>query len=59
MEFRLRTNEPFRGRMYTIGYYNKCYYRGGGGTVNYLKISGPNGLPDCGTAKVRLTNNNI
>lgn len=30
----------------------RCFFRGNGGTVNVLRISGPQGYPDCGTQKV-------
>lgn len=53
MEFTLRTPEGFIGRIYTYGYYDRCYFRGKGGTVNVLRISGPQGYPECGTQRVR------
>ncbi|XP_073994788.1 no mechanoreceptor potential A isoform X2 [Rhodnius prolixus] len=51
MEFTLRTPEPFIGRIYTYGYYDRCFYRGNGGTANVLRISGAQGYPDCGTQR--------
>lgn len=59
MEFTLRTDEPFRGRIYTYGYYDRCFSRGSGSGVNVLKISGPRGFPDCGTTKYGDTTTNI
>jgi hypothetical protein len=53
MEFTLRTNEPFVGRIYTYGFYDRCFFRGNGGTANVLRISGAQGYPDCGTQRVR------
>lgn len=53
MEFTLRTPEGFIGRIYTYGYYDRCFFRGNGGTVNVLRISGPQGYPECGTQRVR------
>ncbi len=53
MEFTLRTPEGFLGRIYTHGYYERCFYKGNGGTVNVLRISGAQGYPDCGTVRVR------
>jgi hypothetical protein len=52
MEFTLRTNEPFVGRIYTYGFYDRCFFRGNGGTANVLRISGAQGYPDCGTQRV-------
>lgn len=52
MEFTLRTPEGFLGRIYTHGYYDRCFYRGNGGTANVLRISGAQGYPDCGTQRV-------
>jgi hypothetical protein len=54
MEFTLRTAEPFIGRIYTYGYYDRCFYRGNGGTANVLRISGAQGYPDCGTQRVNI-----
>ncbi|KAK2721542.1 hypothetical protein QYM36_003738, partial [Artemia franciscana] len=51
MEFTLRTQEGFTGRIYTHGYYDRCFFRGNGGTTSSLRISGPRGYPDCGTQK--------
>ncbi|KAL7634167.1 UNVERIFIED_CONTAM: hypothetical protein RMT77_015496 [Armadillidium vulgare] len=59
MEFMLRTVDAFRGRVYTFGYYDKCFYRGGGSTINVLKISPPRGFPDCGTSRYGDTTTNI
>lgn len=53
MEFTLRTPEGFIGRIYTHGYYDRCFFRGNGGTVNVLRISGAQGYPECGTQRVR------
>lgn len=30
----------------------RCFFRGNGGTVNVLRISGPQGYPECGTQRV-------
>lgn len=54
MEFTLRTPEGFLGRIYTHGFYDRCFYRGNGGTANVLRISGAQGYPDCGTQRVIL-----
>lgn len=59
MEFTLLTEEPFRGRIYTYGYYDRCFFRGAGGTTNVLKISGPRDVPDCGTIRYGDTTTNI
>ncbi|KAK8381304.1 hypothetical protein O3P69_018411 [Scylla paramamosain] len=59
MEFSLRTDEPFRGRIYTYGYYDRCYTRGSGGLTTVLKISGARGVPDCGTIRYGDTTTNI
>ncbi|XP_050710596.1 uncharacterized protein LOC126995233 isoform X6 [Eriocheir sinensis] len=59
MEFSLRTEEPFRGRIYTYGYYDRCYTRGSGGLNTVLKISGARGVPDCGTIRYGDTTTNI
>ncbi|XP_054280861.1 uncharacterized protein LOC128998659 isoform X2 [Macrosteles quadrilineatus] len=59
MEFTLRTPEPFVGRIYTYGFYDRCFYRGNGGTVNVLRISGAQGYPDCGTQRYGDTMTNI
>lgn len=40
MEFTLRTPEGFYGRIYTYGFYDRCFFRGNGGTANVLRISG-------------------
>ena len=52
MEFTLKTPEGFLGRIYTHGYYDRCFQRGNGGLVNALRISGAQGYPDCGTIRV-------
>jgi hypothetical protein len=52
MEFTLRTPEGFIGRIYTYGYYDRCFFRGNGGTANVLRISGAQGYPECGTQRV-------
>ncbi|KAJ8980671.1 hypothetical protein NQ317_013283 [Molorchus minor] len=59
MEFTLRTPEGFYGRIYTYGAYDRCYFRGNGGTVNVLRISGAQGYPDCGTQRYGDTMTNI
>lgn len=52
MEFTLRLPEGFYGRMYTYGFYDRCFFRGNGGTVNALRITGAHGYPECGTQRV-------
>jgi len=52
MEFTLRTPEPFTGRIYTYGFYDRCFFRGTGGLTNVLRITGPRGFPDCGSQRV-------
>lgn len=32
---------------------SRCFFRGSGGTVNVLRISGTQGYPECGTQRVR------
>ncbi|XP_058789916.1 uncharacterized protein LOC131663486 isoform X2 [Phymastichus coffea] len=59
MEFTLRTPEGFIGRIYTYGYYDRCFYRGNGQTINVLRISGAQGYPDCGTQRYGDTMTNI
>ncbi|XP_022174550.1 uncharacterized protein LOC111036724 isoform X1 [Myzus persicae] len=59
MEFTLRTPEGFLGRIYTHGFYDRCFYRGNGGTANVLRISGAQGYPDCGTQRYGDTMTNI
>ncbi|KAK7863129.1 hypothetical protein R5R35_002011 [Gryllus longicercus] len=59
MEFTLRTPEGFYGRIYTYGYYDRCFFRGNGGTANVLRISGQQGYPDCGTQRYGDTMTNI
>lgn len=59
MEFTLRTPEGFIGRIYTYGFYDRCFFRGNGGTVNVLRISGPQGYPECGTQRYGDTMTNI
>lgn len=54
MEFTLRLPEGFYGRMYTYGFYDRCFFRGNGGTTNVLRISGAHGYPECGTQRVSL-----
>ena len=51
MEFILRTNEPFYGRLYSYGFYDRCFFNANGGTKNVLKISGPSVYPECGTQR--------
>ncbi len=52
MEFTLRTPEGFTGRIYTYGFYDRCFFRGTGGLTNVLRITGPRGFPDCGSQRV-------
>lgn len=52
MEFTLRSNEPFNGRIYTYGFYDSCYVDGDGSTTNVLKITRSNGFPRCGTQQI-------
>ncbi|PNF26529.1 hypothetical protein B7P43_G13971 [Cryptotermes secundus] len=59
MEFTLRTPEGFIGRIYTYGYYDRCFFRGNGGTANVLRISGAQGYPECGTQRYGDTMTNI
>ncbi|XP_017767802.1 PREDICTED: uncharacterized protein LOC108556286 isoform X2 [Nicrophorus vespilloides] len=59
MEFTLRTPEGFYGRIYTYGYYDRCFFRGNGGTLNVLRISGAQGYPECGTQRYGDTMTNI
>ncbi|XP_059610629.1 uncharacterized protein LOC132257653 [Phlebotomus argentipes] len=59
MEFTLRTPEGFIGRIYTYGFYDRCFFRGNGGTVNVLRISGPQGYPECGSQRYGDTMTNI
>ncbi|XP_018563017.1 uncharacterized protein LOC108904824 isoform X3 [Anoplophora glabripennis] len=59
MEFTLRTPEGFYGRIYTYGFYDRCFFRGNGGTANVLRISGPQGYPECGTQRYGDTMTNI
>nr|XP_026491011.1 uncharacterized protein LOC113397055 isoform X4 [Vanessa tameamea] len=59
MEFTLRLPEGFYGRMYTYGFYDRCFFRGNGGTVNALRISGAHGYPECGTQRYGDTMTNI
>ncbi|XP_052838864.1 uncharacterized protein LOC128254089 isoform X2 [Drosophila gunungcola] len=59
MEFTIRTPEGFLGRIYTYGFYDRCFFRGNGGTVNVLRLSGPQGYPDCGTQRYGDTLTNI
>jgi PAN domain len=54
MEFTLRTPEGFVGRIYSYGYYDRCFFRGTGGTINVLRLSGPQGYPECGTQRVSV-----
>lgn len=54
MEFTLRLPEGFYGRMYTYGFYDRCFFRGNGGSNNVLRISGAHGYPECGTQRVSL-----
>nr|CAI5863577.1 unnamed protein product [Callosobruchus analis] len=59
MEFTLVTPEGFYGRIYTYGFYDRCFFRGNGGTVNVLRISGAGGYPECGTQRYGDTMTNI
>lgn len=35
----------------------RCFFRGSGGTVNVLRISGTQGYPECGTQRVSIFQN--
>ncbi|KAH1006791.1 hypothetical protein HUJ05_007494 [Dendroctonus ponderosae] len=59
MEFTLRTPEGFYGRIYSYGFYDRCFFRGNGGTSNVLRISGAQGYPECGTQRYGDTMTNI
>ncbi|XP_030766535.1 uncharacterized protein LOC115890446 [Sitophilus oryzae] len=59
MEFTLRTPEGFYGRIYAHGFYDRCFFRGNGGTINVLRISGAQGYPECGTQRYGDTMTNI
>ncbi|XP_066249102.1 uncharacterized protein nompA [Euwallacea similis] len=59
MEFTLVTPEGFYGRIYTYGYYDRCFFRGNGGTRNVLRISGAQGYPECGTQRFGDSMTNI
>ncbi|XP_050674379.1 uncharacterized protein LOC126971921 isoform X2 [Leptidea sinapis] len=59
MEFTLRLPEGFFGRMYTYGFYDRCFFRGNGGTQNVLRITGAHGYPECGTQRYGDTMTNI
>ncbi|XP_063218677.1 uncharacterized protein LOC134528938 [Bacillus rossius redtenbacheri] len=59
MEFTLRIPEGFVGRMYTYGFYDRCFFRGNGGTLNVLRISGAQGYPECGTQRLGDSMTNI
>ncbi|XP_018018616.1 uncharacterized protein LOC108675138 [Hyalella azteca] len=59
MEFTLRTDEPFKGRIYAYGYYDRCFIVGRGSTVSVLQLSSPRGFPDCGTIRYGDTLTNI
>ncbi|CAB3257007.1 unnamed protein product [Arctia plantaginis] len=59
MEFTLRLPEGFYGRMYTYGFYDRCFFRGNGGVVNALRITGAHGYPECGTQRYGDTMTNI
>lgn len=52
MEFTLRTNEPFNGRIYTYGFYDSCFTDGEGSLNSILRISKSNGFPRCGTQQI-------
>lgn len=54
MEFTLRLPEGFYGRMYTYGFYDRCFFRGNGGVSNVLRITGAHGYPECGTQRVNI-----
>ncbi|XP_053614894.1 uncharacterized protein nompA isoform X6 [Plodia interpunctella] len=59
MEFTLRLPEGFYGRMYTYGFYDRCFFRGNGGVNNVLRITGAHGYPECGTQRYGDTMTNI
>ncbi|XP_063626579.1 uncharacterized protein LOC134798165 isoform X4 [Cydia splendana] len=59
MEFTLRLPEGFFGRMYTYGFYDRCFFRGNGGQSNVLRITGAHGYPECGTQRYGDTMTNI
>ncbi|XP_059060869.1 uncharacterized protein LOC131853831 isoform X2 [Achroia grisella] len=59
MEFTLRLPEGFYGRMYTYGFYDRCFFRGNGGVNNVLRITGAHGYPECGTQRYGETMTNI
>ncbi|XP_038211604.1 uncharacterized protein LOC119832073 [Zerene cesonia] len=59
MEFTLRLPEGFYGRMYTYGFYDRCFFRGNGGVQNVLRITGAHGYPECGTQRYGDTMTNI
>ncbi|XP_061720523.1 uncharacterized protein LOC133527501 isoform X5 [Cydia pomonella] len=59
MEFTLRLPEGFFGRMYTYGFYDRCFFRGNGGVSNVLRITGAHGYPECGTQRYGDTMTNI
>ncbi|CAG9831303.1 unnamed protein product [Diabrotica balteata] len=51
MEFTLKTPGGFYGKIYTYGNYDRCFFRGNGGTLNVLRISAAQGFPECGTQR--------
>ncbi|XP_025832148.1 uncharacterized protein LOC108738303 [Agrilus planipennis] len=59
MEFSLITPDGFYGRIYTYGFYDRCNLRGTGGVKHVLRISGPQGYPECGTQRFGDTMTNI
>ncbi|XP_072942408.1 uncharacterized protein nompA isoform X2 [Epargyreus clarus] len=59
MDFTLRLPEGFYGRMYTYGFYDRCFFRGNGGVTNVLRITGAHGYPECGTQRYGDTMTNI
>ncbi|XP_063367031.1 uncharacterized protein LOC134655495 isoform X4 [Cydia amplana] len=59
MEFTLRLPEGFFGRMYTYGFYDRCFFRGNGGVSNVLRITGAHGYPECGTQRYGDSMTNI
>ena len=51
MIFTLRTQEGFRGRIYTYKHFDEspCYVRGTGGLTHRLRIPNAQAFPNCGT----------
>merc|ERR1719369_1183828 len=55
IEFRMKTDYAFKGRIFTPGYYDQCYVKGQGQTNTVLQImaGGSRSYPDCGTLQSR------